>query len=316
MIIKVAKIVSIACLSTVSVSTLCCQQLERFVKTEPHLGTLVSLTAHCEDQVQFDAVAGAFFHELERLNAILSDYDAESEVSKINADHKKKSVAISRELSILLQRSCQMTDMTEGVMDPTLGRLTHLWKRAFARNKIPSRRSIRRALRHAGHDLMRVDTLAHNLFFEDPCVQLDLGAVGKGYIGDLLSSFLKAKGIPIHLIDLGGDLVAGSAPPDTEGWQIALVDGSRQSLAHQAIATSGTSYQFLEHKGERYSHLIDARTGYGLAVPTVSTVIAKDGLTADAIASTLPFLSEEKRNQLAEQLNFTYKISSHTLPDK
>ena len=122
------------------------------------------------------------------------------------------------------------------------------------------------------------------------------------------------------MIDAGGDLVLGDAPPGREGWRIVIAtfDGSRAAsekpgfsppnkrprvleLANCGVATSGDLYQFLEIDGVRYSHIVDPRTGLGLTERTNVTVIAPNGTVADALASGISVLGPDRGGRLARE---------------
>jgi thiamine biosynthesis lipoprotein len=111
------------------------------------------------------------------------------------------------------------------------------------------------------------------------------------------------------LLDGGGDLLIGAAPPGQVGWKIGVgdVEGdparfSSLRVAHRAVATSGDLYQFVEIDGVRYSHLVDPRTGLGLTQRSSVTVMAPDATAADALASTVSVLGPERGVQLVETL--------------
>jgi thiamine biosynthesis lipoprotein len=130
-------------------------------------------------------------------------------------------------------------------------------------------------------------------------MRLDLGGVAKGYILDQARAVLASRGIARALIEAGGDLVVGDAPPGREGWTIDTPEatgafaGRARRLTNAALATSGPSSQFVEIDGVRYSHVIDPRRGLGLTSGLVARVIAPDGATADALATALTVLGPD-----------------------
>ena len=120
---------------------------------------------------------------------------------------------------------------------------------------------------------------------------LDLGAIAKGYIADRMLAVLKAEGFPRSLIDAGGDLTIGDAPRFKKGWSVkigGLANSSSKTfeLSNCAVATSGDLEQFLKMNGRVYSHIINPRTGYGLEGRAQVSIVAENGMLADALAST------------------------------
>ena len=146
-------------------------------------------------------------------------------------------------------------------------------------------------------------------------MRLDLGGIAKGYAVDEALSVLQAHGIDQALVDGGGDLVMGDPPPDSIGWRVGLKvlgkDGQPQDtvlhLANRAIASSGDTYRYLEIDGVKYSHILDPQTGIGLTCRRRVTVIAPEGVWADAWASALSVMGPDKGFQ---RLNAFPKISA------
>jgi thiamine biosynthesis lipoprotein len=124
-------------------------------------------------------------------------------------------------------------------------------------------------------------------------MRLDLGGIAKGFILRQALDVLRARGAPSALVEAGGDLVAGDPPPGRVGWRIAIAGGDTL-LANVAVATSGGTEQFVEINGERYSHVIDPRTGLGARTGhLVVTVLHPDGAMADATATALSVLGRQ-----------------------
>ncbi|MBX2817709.1 MAG: FAD:protein FMN transferase [Saprospiraceae bacterium] len=293
----------IGCLTT----SIDAQQLTRHQSAQPALGTLATLTWYATDQQNDEELAGAFFQELDRLNLIFSDYTTSSEVGKINASVRRKEHRLSSELCDLLHKANVLYDQTL-VVDPYLGRLTHLWKASFKRNRLPSRSKVNRARKRSGTKWVERDQSTCTIKTTRRGLRIDLGGIAKGYIGDLLSDWLKKKGIERFLIDLGGDLTAGSAPPGEDGWRIAIGQGESIVLSNASVASSGSSYQHLVKGGVRYNHLIDPRSGWATSFDFTSTVIAAQGWLADACASALPMLTKEGRERLADRFGLRYQM--------
>ena len=140
-------------------------------------------------------------------------------------------------------------------------------------------------------------------------MRLDLGGIAKGYAVDEALVTLRARGVTGALVTGGGDMAAGDAPPGTRGWRIEIAPldvtnaPSARSvlLRNAALATSGDVFQRLEIGGCRYSHIVDPRTGIGLTDHSLVTVIARDGMTADALATAVSVLGPERGATLVAQ---------------
>ena len=128
---------------------------------------------------------------------------------------------------------------------------------------------------------------------------LDLGGLAKGYAAQAVINLLKQHGITHALADAGGDMAMSEPPPGTKGWVIGVnvpettddLLPKNLSLQNIAVATSGDAFQYLEHGGKKYSHITDPRTGYGITSQRNVTVIARDGTTADWLATACSIVS-------------------------
>jgi thiamine biosynthesis lipoprotein len=131
-------------------------------------------------------------------------------------------------------------------------------------------------------------------------MRLDLGGIGMGYAADRALEVLERHGIAAAMIDASGDVLVSGPPPGTAGWRIAVAplgpgDAAGQLvLVHTAVTTSGDAFQAVEIDGRRYSHIVDPRTGIGVAGPAAVTVVARDCATADAVATAASVLGPDR----------------------
>jgi thiamine biosynthesis lipoprotein len=122
-------------------------------------------------------------------------------------------------------------------------------------------------------------------------MKIDLGGIAKGYLLQEALEVLWTRGNAVAMVEAGGDFVVGEAPPGREGWEIEVPGADSafsvrtRALRNAAIATSGASEQFVVIGDVRYSHVINAKTGLGLTASFTAMVIARDGATADAVAT-------------------------------
>ncbi|MBK8501964.1 MAG: FAD:protein FMN transferase [Saprospiraceae bacterium] len=286
---KISRIVFAFMLSILQVNA---QVLERFTMEAPALGTSVSIACFATDSAHAQLAMAKAFLLLDSFNTIFSDYDRQSEVMQVAAHYVKNSTTpVSKPLYDLTKKAQKIWGMTNGSFNVAIGALTHLWRSYLAQNEIPPQKKIRKFRKHlqAGR-LQLID--GSNLKFGKKNMRMDFGGIAKGYIGDHMAKSLKEDHIDRFLIDLGGDLVAGEPPPGELAWKITISWCDKVVLIrNEAIATSGPDFQFFVHKGRRYAHIIDPKTGWGVLNFFGSTVIAKTGWEADGFASALSILS-------------------------
>lgn len=232
---------------------------------------------------------------LEELENSLSDYRRDSEINRLcrNALPDTEQT-VSEPLWELCRRSLELSERTAGAFDVTVGPVSHLWRSAIKRQRLPRQDQIAAALESVGYRKLqvlpdqRIKLLASNM-------QLDFGGIAKGYAADTILARLKKLGITAALLDVGGDVTVCGVPPGRDSWRVQLDDpaGARPlilRLKAGSVATSGDTVQRLVVEGIPYSHMIDPRTGQATTTSHCTTVIASDGATADALATAFSVL--------------------------
>ncbi len=270
----------------------------RWKKQFQAMGTHFAVTIFCDDERKAEIVLSQAEEEVIRLNRIFSDYLDDSEVTKLSkAAGNEGATPISRELWDVLKFAQELSVRTDGVFDVTIGPLSRLWRRAFRRDEMPDSSAVADNLSLVKHQNLSLQHEMKAAYLTKPGMRIDLGGIAKGYTMDVLADLIRGQGVHRFLIDAGGDLLAGEAPPGKKGWDIALsgtadAQGNIRKvvLVNKALATSGTTYRFIEHKGLRYGHIINPKTGYGINSRHNFAVMADDGMTADALATTLAIM--------------------------
>lgn len=282
-------------------------QPARFEQVAAAMGTEWRIALYASDAADARAAFEACERRLAELDAIFSDYDDSSENGRFCALARDAAptdwVALSPELFDVLARSEAIASATGGAFDVTIGPCSRLWRRSVRQEELPRSDHLAEALAAVGRDGVELDAATSRARLTKRGMRLDFGGIAKGWACDDLLRLLASHGIESALVDGGGDVSVSGPPPDRPGWRIALkpFDASRRAgrrseaveLAHASIATSGDRYRYLEVDGVRYSHILDPRTGLGLTHRVAASVIAKDGATADALATALCVLGPD-----------------------
>ena len=262
------------------------------------MGTTYSIVYY--DSLSIDLKSG-IDSLLVRFNNKLSTYIPDSEVSIFNRNHFSDS--ISPELRKVLVKSQEIFKISKGTFDPTIMPLVHLW--GFGAHKsdtIPDTLSVYKTLEYTGLDKLQ---LSDSLYASDG-MTLGFGAIAKGYGVDLVGAFLDSKGIKNYLVEIGGENLLRGVKPGRELWTLKILYPEKERALLQdaycgirttdrAMATSGPYIQQKEINGVKYSHTIDPRTGFPVKQDLLSiSVLAKDCMTADAIATALNVMSLEE----------------------
>lgn len=275
----------------------------RYEFSRAAMGTSFRIVLYAPDRRLAERAAQAAFARIEELDGIMSDYDAGSELSRLSRASDgpvpTEWIPISPDLAFVLERSQELADETGGAFDVTVGPYVRLWRRARRQGEVPSRERLEEARASVGHAALELDPERRAARLDAPHMRLDLGGIAKGYALDQGMIVLHEHGIDRALVDGGGDVLAGSAPPGRSGWRVQIVglggSGAREiELAKAAAATSGDLERYVEVDGVRYSHLIDPATGWGLTRRSLVTVVARSGIDADGWASALSVLGPER----------------------
>lgn len=268
------------------------------------MGTEFKILIDNDIEENSSIAAKAAFDEAKRLNSIFSDYDADSELSKLsNSSFDNRKVRLSEELFEVLEFSKSLAKKTEGAFDPTLGQLSRLWRISRFRKSLPTNTSIERAMNSVGYQHLNLNKSLKEATLLKSGIILDLGGIAKGYTADRMMLVLKKMGFSRCIIDAGGDLTVGKRPRKKSGWEIQIggqkhPDLPMLTLENCSVATSGDSTQFIQIDDKKYSHILNPNTGYGLEHLSQVTVIARDGMSADSLATALSVLGPKKSREL------------------
>ena len=268
----------------------------RYEFEEPHMGTKVRVVFYARTPDQAEQGRRAAFAVMKQVDDLMSDYKPDSELSRLSAASGRGPQKISRALSDVLERSLRTAELSEGTFDVTIGPLVRLWRRSRKELKLPTPEEVAQAKALVDYRKLRLDPAAGTAELLLPGMILDLGGIAKGYACDQAVAALKAVGITSALVDTGGGMALSDPPPGKPAWRIGMLGDSSKilQLSNCGVSTSGDIEQFVEIDGVRYSHIIDPATGLGLTNRAMATVIAKDGLTSDALDTPVCILGAER----------------------
>lgn len=273
--------------------------------TQVHMGLPVRLSFYAADDAQARNAARLAFERIATLDRMMSDYRPDSELRRLETQPGQR-VVVSRELFAVVRRAVEISRASAGAFDPTVAPLVALWREARGNGRMPPRADLDRARALVGFHRLELDA-DHSSIRIAPGMRLDLGGIAKGYILQEALAVLRSAGVTRALVESGGDIVVGDAPPGRDGWTVD-VPGADQSfserasrLTNSALSTSGATMQFVVIDGVRYSHVIDPRTGIAVTNHFVAHVIAEDAATADALSTALTVVGHQGSKALIER---------------
>ncbi|WP_242131534.1 FAD:protein FMN transferase [Aestuariivivens marinum] len=235
------------------------------------------------------------------INKSMSTYQVNSDISKLN---RNETNIVDSHFIKVFNTSKRIFKETQGAFDPTIGALVNAWDFG-PEGKIINLDSLKMdsLMIFVGLDKVKIED---NRIVKPKETFIDFNAIAKGYAVDVVSDFLKHKGIENHLVDIGGELRASGINVERGGaWKVGVedpnFDGTQSinrvvTLENKSMATSGTYRKFkIDEYGNRYAHIINTKTGYPSQTNLLSiSVITNNCMTADAYATAFKTMGIEK----------------------
>ncbi len=241
---------------------------------------------------------------LERINRHMSAYRPDSDVGRLNRAGAGEAVELDEELFDLLAVSRAYTQRTDGAFDPTARRVFQLWTAAGRADTLPTDEQIAEALATAGWQRLALEEATRTATKAVDGLEVDLGAIAKGYAVDRVIDILRDAGMAAGLVEVGGEVRVFGPGPRQGAWRLGITHpfattplqtrtAGTLAVTDKAVATSGNYQRFSVIDGRHYSHIIDPRTGRPVDTAPSVTVIADDCTTADVWATALSVLGPE-----------------------
>lgn len=243
----------------------------------------------------------------------LSIYKPNSEISLVNRDAAAEPVHVRRSLFDLLQTSKQLCRQTDGAFDIAAGAQIRLWQQCRSEQRIPTSAEFESVLQQSGSQHLQLDDKSSSVSFDVKGLQLDPGAIGKGYALDEAAAWLKkTDGGPDDFLVHGGhsSLIAWGVHTGQNGWPVGIGNPlftkkrlGTVLLSNQAMSTSGSNIQFFRHEGRRYGHILDPRTAKPVEGMLSVTVFAESAAVADALSTAFFALGVENAQKCCDNLS-------------
>ena len=243
---------------------------------------------------------------LSRVNASMSNWDVDSEVSRFNSLPVGEWMTLSPPLAEVVETALALSGMSDGAFDVTVGALVDVW--GFGPNPardFPDDAEIETALARTGYRHLE---LVDSRLRKTRDVRIDLSAIAKGYGVDAMAAAVAGQGCTDYLVEIGGEVRVQGHSPRGRSWRLGIEAPDGSGSAHRvvtmnrgAIATSGDYRNFFEHDGKRYSHTIDPRLGTPVEhVLASATVVHASAMWADGYATLIAVLGPEAGLAFAE----------------
>lgn len=251
--------------------------------------------------------------EILRLEAIISEWKADSEITAINNMAGKSPVKVGKELLYLIKRSKKISELTDGAFDISFLSVGKYWRFSPTMTELPDATLIAEATKKVNYKNIIVDEKESTVFLKEVSMKIGTGGIGQGFAANKAKAIMMALGIKSGIINMSGDITAWGTQEDGKPWKIQIGDPIEKgkstawlNITDMAVVTSGDSEKFTIINGKKYCHIFDPHTGYPITTGIKSaTVICPDVEIADALATALCVLGEKKALALISQLKGT-----------
>jgi thiamine biosynthesis lipoprotein len=271
------------------------------------MGTVVEITLVGEDEEAANKATFQSFQEIKRIEHLMSPWIDSSDVTRINQSAGKEWVKVSQETLRVIKKAREISELAEGGFDITVGPLTQLWRVAREKGIPPSADELKKKLDLVNFRNVMIDQ-EEKVFLKKRGMSIDLGGIAKGYAVDRAFEVLRTLGYKNLIVNAGGDLRVGGSKLD-QPWSIGIQDprSSEKIMAtvtifDSAIATSGDYEKFFIYQGKRYHHIFNPKDGLPSDGCQSVTIICKEGMVADALATAVFVLGPEKGYVLCQKL--------------
>lgn len=286
-----------------------CFSQETYKRSLILMGSDFDITVVAKDKVIADQYIDVAVGEIERIEKLISSWDANSQTSLINGNAGVQRVIVDQELFELIERSIQISKLTDGAFDISYASMDKIWKFDGSMKEMPSEEEIKTSVSKVGFHNIILDKEKSTVFLKLKGMKIGFGAIGKGYAADKAKLLLVSKGVEAGIINASGDMNTWGKQPDGSEWKVAITNPLNKNNAFAllpivdgAVVTSGNYEKYAVFNNKRYTHIIDPRTGYPSSGIVSVTVFAPKAELADALATSIFVMGKEvginRMNQL------------------
>jgi FAD:protein FMN transferase len=287
-----------------------------FTRVHPAMGTDFTLYIYAADATAADREAERVFGIVDQLDALLSNYQPQSELSRINHEAANHAVTTDPETFRFLKESLGWSARSDGAFDITVGKLMKAWGFFRSTGHVPSDAQLARVRSMTGWKRVVLDAGTRRVRFTTPGVELDPGGIGKGFAVDRAVDALRADGVKAALLSAGSSTIYGlGAPPDAQGWKVRVPDPRRAGasistgtsistvvLRDTSLSTANCSEKHFVVGGHQYCHIMDPRTLRPVEGRLQATVIAPSATDSDALSNVMFVLDGAARRRVIASL--------------
>jgi FAD:protein FMN transferase len=287
------------------------------------MGTIFTIDLNVIDQATAEQDMNLAFEEIDRLEALLSNYRPSSELSRISREAGSASVITDPETFHFLERSLYWSRVSKGAFDITVGPLLRAWGFFFHQGRVPSQAELNAVRNKIGWQHIELDPQTRTVSFTNhQAMELDPGSIGKGFAVDSVVKILRHQGVTSAFISAGGStLYAIGAIPGTAGWPVDIPDPTHPGktaatmlLKDTSLSTGACTEKFFIKNGHRYCHIFDPRTMRPVEGMLQTTVINPSATDSDALSTVVFVLDPAASRRLLASMPGTQALIFNRSP--
>jgi len=281
-----------------------------FQLNELLMGNRFDLGVVGDDEVKANQALEKAIIEIKRIEALLSTYQANSQINQVNSKAGITPVKVDEEVFNLVERAQRISELTQGAFDLSYGSLDKsLWNFDQNMKQLPSKELAKNAVHLINFKNILLDRANETIFLAKKGMRIGFGGIGKGYAADQAKKVLVKEGFMNGVVNASGDMCAWGKRADGEDWTVGISNPdfprdilSEFSLNDSAVATSGNYEKFVLIDGQKYSHTIHPKTGFPVQGIKSVTVFAPFAELADALTTPIAVMGVEVGLHLMNQM--------------
>lgn len=258
------------------------------------MGTRITLQIEHPKAEVLLSHAGEMLKDYERR---FSANDNTSDLMRVNQNSGIQPVQVDEDLFELIEQALAVSLSSDSKFNLTIGPLVKLWKIGFKDAQLPSDAEIQERLQKIQPENVELDHEARTVYLKIPGMEIDLGAIAKGYFADQLKAYFVSQGVQTGIIDLGGNVLTIGHPLDKEKWTVGIQQPESKrgqmmgviEIEGQSVVTSGIYERYFYKDNKLYHHILDSKTGYPAEGDIASITIVSDQSIDGEIWTTVCF---------------------------
>lgn len=283
-------------------------ELEEFSASLLLMGSSFQITIVAESNMGTAYLVEAI-NEIQRIESWLSSWQEGSVTTRLNREAAKHPVHVPVEYFQLVKRCLELSKLTQGAFDISFNGLGSLYKFDQQEHELPSNMTISESLKHVGYNKIVLHD-DQRISFSDSLVRIGFGAIGKGYAAEQVKKLMEAHGLPGGVVNASGDLTTWGTRAGGEAWKVGVPEPQNKAniilwlpLEEKAIATSGDYEKYFTYQGQRFSHIINPKTGLPVVGASSVSVISNSAELSDALATAVSVMGLEVGMNLINQID-------------